>query len=102
MPRTRRNRKSRALGARLTVEQKETIDREVARLDLPLSDSIAASALQAAETVTRQHREIELSAQDSLAFAEAILNPRTPNDALRAAIARHDRLVLPPSDRGSE
>lgn len=38
-------------------------------------------------------RPLRLSARDSQAFAEALLNPPEPNDALRNAKARYDKLV---------
>jgi uncharacterized protein (DUF1778 family) len=99
---THRNRKSRAVEVRFTEEQKETIGRAAALLDLPLSDFIAASAIHAAETVLTDRRKMKLTPQDSLLFAKAILNPHVPNDALREVFVQHDLRVLPGSDKGSE
>lgn len=86
--------KIRRVAIRLTAEQKEIIGRAAALLGLSLSDFIAASAIQAAEAAIREHHRIKLTAQDSLVFANAILNPRMPNEALRAAFAQHDLQVL--------
>ncbi len=94
MTHTPGNRKPGAVEARLTVEQKETIGRAATLLGLSLSDFIAVSAIQPAKTVIHEHNMLNLTAQDSLAFVEAILNPRMPNAALRAAFAQHDRQVV--------
>ncbi len=56
---THRNRKSRAVEVRFTEEQKETIGRAATLLDLPLSDFITASAIQAAEAAIREHPKIK-------------------------------------------
>ncbi len=92
--RPRADRKLDRVEARLTEEQKEMIQYAAGLLGLSVSDFLITSAQRAAESVIREHNIITLTAQDSLAFAQAILNPREPNQALREAFARHDRQVV--------
>jgi uncharacterized protein (DUF1778 family) len=61
---------------------------------LSLTDFLVTSAQTVAEATIREHNVITLTAQDSLAFAEALLSPREPNEALRAAFARHDENII--------
>jgi uncharacterized protein (DUF1778 family) len=86
----------------ITAEQKEIIRRASALLGRSLSDFIAASAIQAAEAAIREHPKIKLTAQDSIVFANAILNPRMPNEALRAVFAQYDLQVLTGFDGGCD
>ena len=50
-----------------------------------LSDFVLASAQAAAEETIRQHAVMQLTADDSLRLAEALLNPPAPNARLQAA-----------------
>lgn len=52
----------------------------------------------AAKATIREHNVITLTARDSVAFAEALLNPREPNEALRAAYARYNEKVVADRD----
>ena len=45
------------------------------------------------ETTFQSSLSIELSAQDSAAFADALLHPSDPNERLRAAARRHAELI---------
>jgi len=92
--RPRADRKLDRVEASLTKEHKEFIQYAAGLLGLSVSDFLITSAHRAGESVIREHNVIMLSAQDSLAFAQAILNPREPNEALRDAFTRHGRQVL--------
>lgn len=74
------------LAARLSTEQKRLIEHAAAIQGLSLTAFVVQSAEAAAEAVIRDHQVISLSAQDSLVFAEAILNPPEPNEALKRAL----------------
>lgn len=74
------------LEARITAEQKQRIQRAAALAGLSMTDFVVQSAEQAAEQTIRRYEVISLSARDSAAFAEALLNPPAPNDALLAAL----------------
>ncbi len=79
------------LEARVSHEQKALIQRAADLLGRSLSDFIVGSAQRAAEEVLREHEVMTLTARDSRAFVEALLNPPAPNEQLRAAAARYKR-----------
>src|SRR4051812_21047416 len=87
--------RSERLEARLPAEAKAIIQRAADISGRSLSDFVATSALAAAEETIRQHDLIVLSARDSIAFVEALLNPKGPNEALREAARRHRELIRP-------
>ena len=86
--------KSERLEARLTREQKEIFERAADLNGQSLTEFAISSMQRAAEATIREHNVISLTARDSAAFAEALLNPREPNEALREAFARHTREVI--------
>ncbi len=53
----------------------------------------ANSSTTPPQAESREQRIVTLTARDSAAFAEAMLNPREPNAALRAAFDRHAKEV---------
>ena len=77
------------LEARVSAEQKALLQRAADLQGRTLSDFIIGSAQRAAEEIIREHTVITLTAQDSRAFVEALLNPPAPNERLRAAAARY-------------
>ena len=83
------------LEARLPVETKAIIQHAADLSGRSLSDFVVSSALAAAEETIRNHEVIVLSARDSIALAEALLNPREPNQALRSAFRLHRELFGP-------
>lgn len=84
------------LVARVTPEQKELIEHAAHLTGRTLTDFILAAVQEAAGRAVREHEVLTLSARDSLAFARAILDPPTPNDALRRAADRaNDRIARP-------
>ena len=58
-----------------------------------ISDFIVAAAQEAAHLAIEETQMIRLSIEDQRSFAEAILNPPEPNDAMRRAAAAHRALV---------
>lgn len=93
-PKPRAAKKSSRVEARVTEEQKLILQRAADLRGLSLSDFLITSAQSAAEAVIREHNIIVLTVRDSIAFAEAILNPGEPNEALRAANERYKRDVI--------
>jgi uncharacterized protein (DUF1778 family) len=51
------------------------------------SDFVRASAVAKAREAIQSHKRTVLSQEESIAFAELLLNPPAPSDKLRAAIA---------------
>lgn len=85
--------KAARLEARLSAEQKEVMQYAADIEGRSLSDFVVEKAFDAAQRVIREHDVMALSARDSRAFVEALLNPPAPNDALRAAFADYRRAV---------
>lgn len=77
------------LEARLPADAKAVIQHAADIRGRSLSDFVVSSALEAAERTIREHEVIVLSARDSIMFAEALLNPTGPNEALREAFRLH-------------
>jgi uncharacterized protein (DUF1778 family) len=81
------------LAARLTPQQKELIERAAALQGMTLTEFVVQSVQMAAETVVRNRSLVELSARDSLALAEALLNPRPLTPELHEALRDHSARV---------
>lgn len=79
--------------ARLTPEQKALLQQAAALQGRSLSEFVVQGALQAATEVVRAHTLITLTAEESRAFVEALLNPEPPNAALREAAARYRQTI---------
>ena len=80
--------RSERLEARVSRKQKELFQRAAELQGRTLTDFVVASAHQAAVRTIEEMATIRLSAEESRAFAEAILHPREPDDRLRAAARR--------------
>lgn len=87
------------LEARLSADAKAVIQRAADIRGRSVSDFVVSSALEAAEATIREHAIIVLSARDSIAFAEALLEPKGPNEALREAFRLHRELFGPAGGR---
>ena len=92
-PKIPRASKSERLEARVTPQQKELLQHAAELQGLSLTDFLITSAQQIAEATIREHSVITLTKRDSMAFAEALLNPQQPNAELRAAFARYSQEV---------
>ncbi len=73
------------LEARVSFELKQLFQRAAELQGVTLSDFLISSARAAASQTIEEHTIIRLNAAESLAFAEALLNPPQPNAALRRA-----------------
>ncbi len=73
--------------ARVTPETKALIQRAADIEGTTLDNFLSKSAQAAAQAVIFNHSVLKLSAEDSKAFAEAILNPKEPNQKLKDAAA---------------
>jgi uncharacterized protein (DUF1778 family) len=79
--------------ARISSEQKALFKRAAELQGRTLTDFVIASAHDAAVRTIEEMEIIRLSAADSRAFAEALLNPRQPPAELRAAAQRYRKMV---------
>jgi uncharacterized protein (DUF1778 family) len=75
--------------ARLPAEQKAFLERAAALNGQTLTEFIISSAQRAAEQTVREREVLVLSARDSQALVDALLNPPEPNAALRRAAERY-------------
>jgi len=58
-----------------------------------ISDFVVAAAQDAAERMIEATQIVRLSVEDPRAFAEAVLNPPPPNEALKRAAAAYRILI---------
>jgi uncharacterized protein (DUF1778 family) len=84
-PRTRGER----LEARVSREQKTLFQRAADLQGRSLTDFVLHSAQEAAARTIEETQLIRLNAQESKAFANALLNPRKPSEEMRAAARRY-------------
>lgn len=77
------------LEARVTREQKALLQRAADLEGRTLTDFVVSSAQDAALRTIRERETVRLNAEESRAFAEALLHPPRPNAALRAAAKRY-------------
>ncbi len=82
--------------ARIAPEALAVVKRAAELQGRSLSDFVVAAAQQAAHQVIEETQIIRLSVEDQRAFAEAILNPPLPSQALRRAAEAHHRLIRQP------
>lgn len=86
---SRQKHRSERIQARATKHAKDTLEQAAAVMGVSLSDFIISTAVEQASKTLQAHAQLELSARDSRTFAEALINPPAPSDALRAARDRH-------------
>jgi uncharacterized protein (DUF1778 family) len=93
MARTAAVTKRERLEARITADQKALFQRAADLSGRSLTDFVVSSLQEAAEEVVRSHEVMRLSARDSAALIEALLNPPPPNENLRAAAERYRKFI---------
>ncbi len=81
--------KSERFEVRVSQAQKALAQEAATLQGRTLSEFVAASVQQAAEQAIREHKVIALTAEDSRAFADALLAPPAPNERLRALAERY-------------
>jgi len=77
------------LEARVSSEQKALFQRAAELQGRSLTDFVITSVHDAAVRTIEEVHLVRLNADESRAFAEALLNPREPTDRLRAAARRY-------------
>jgi uncharacterized protein (DUF1778 family) len=81
------------LEARVTPETKSLLQQAADLEGRTLTDFVIASVQAEAYRVIERHQKLKLSREDSEAFVNALLNPPQPNDALKSAGQRYDRVI---------
>jgi uncharacterized protein (DUF1778 family) len=82
--------------ARIAPEALAIVKRAAEIQGRSVSDFVVAAAQDAAHRAIEETQMIRLSVEDQRAFADAILNPPPPNDALRRAAAAYKGFVKAP------
>ncbi|MGQ0677115.1 MAG: type II toxin-antitoxin system TacA family antitoxin [Rhodospirillales bacterium] len=86
-------RKTARLELRIGREQKAAIQRAADHLGRSLTDFVLDSAYHAAKQTIREHEAIALNRRDSERFAQALINPPEPTEAMREAFRLYRKLV---------
>ena len=73
--------------ARISPELKAMFQTAADIENITLSEFLTKSAREAAQDIISNHNVLKLNAEDSRAFADAILNPKDPNEVLKKAAA---------------
>lgn len=81
------------LEARVSPEIKELCQKAADLEGLTLTDFVIVSVREKALQVIEQHQKLQLGIEDSIAFIDALLNPPEPNEALKAAAQRYQKLT---------
>ena len=90
---SRRTRKEERVNFRVSPEVKQTLLRAAEVSGRSLSDFVVSSAFDAAQKTIEAVENLRLAKKDRAVFLEALSNPPAPNDALKAAAARYQKLV---------
>ncbi len=85
--------KTERLAARLSPEQKLVVERAAALRHQPVSQFVVNSAVRAAEETIRQHELIVLSARDSAAVMQALLDQEAPSPGLKRVAERYTQFM---------
>lgn len=81
------------LEARISPETKALLQKAADLQGRTLTDFVLASVQAEALRVIQQYETLKLSAEDSQAFVDALLNPPEPNAALKAAAQRYKQAI---------
>jgi uncharacterized protein (DUF1778 family) len=79
--------------ARIAPETKAMIQQAADIESCSLAEYLSKSAQAAAQLTIANHNVLKLSAEGSRAFADAILNPKEPNQKLKDAMKRHQQVI---------
>jgi uncharacterized protein (DUF1778 family) len=82
-----------SIEARFAPETLDAITRAAEIQGRSVSDFVTTAIEEATARTIQLANVIELSPEDQLAIAEAILNPPEPSPALRRAFQRHRELI---------
>ena len=85
--------KTARLEARITVEQKQFLERAADLQGRSLTEFVVSSAQEAARTTISEHELMSLTARDTQAFVNALLKPPSPGKRLQRAAARYKAIM---------
>ena len=82
--------------ARIAPDALAVVKRAAELQGRSVSDFVVAAAQEAANRTIEETQIIRISVEDQRAFAEAIINPPSPSQALIRAAEAHRRLIREP------
>ena len=85
--------KTARIETRVSLQQKELIERAAAYLGRSVSDFMIANAETAAKQVVDEYERVKLDREQSRVLVEALLTPKSPNKRLREAAENHRKQV---------
>ena len=85
--------RSARLETRITPEALAVVKRAAEIQGRSVSDFVVTAVQEAEHRIIEETQIIRLSVEDQRLFAEAILNPPEPTDALRRAFVAHGDLI---------
>jgi uncharacterized protein (DUF1778 family) len=85
--------KTARIETRVSLEQKELIERAAAYLGRSVSDFVVAHVETAAKRVVEEHERLHLDREQSRVLVEALLTPKPPNKRVREAATNHRKQV---------
>lgn len=85
--------------ARISPELKAMFQTAADIENITLSEFLTKSARAAAQDIISNYNVLKLNAEDSRAFADAILNPKEPNETLKKAAAWYKQELGNAEDR---
>ena len=85
--------KTARIETRVSLQQKELIERAAAYLGRSVSEFVIANVESAAKQVVEEYERLRLDREQSRTLVEALLSPKPPNKRLRDAAAKHRKQV---------
>ncbi len=86
--------RSERLEVRTTSDQKRLIERAAELRGTSVTDFVISNIQAAAAETIREFESLSLRDEAREIFVKALLNPAEPNEALKAAVARHKQMGL--------
>lgn len=90
---TTQSKKTKRLEVRVNQQVKSLLEQAADIQGSSLSELISRSAEEVAKQIIREHKILQLSASESKKFANALLSPSKPNNALKNAYAKFKKEV---------
>jgi uncharacterized protein (DUF1778 family) len=84
--------RSERLEVRTTSDQKRLIERAAELRGTSVTDFVVSNIQAAAAETIREFESLSLRDEAREIFVKALLNPPEPNEALKAAVARHKQM----------
>ncbi|WP_165007824.1 type II toxin-antitoxin system TacA family antitoxin [Neisseria yangbaofengii] len=78
--------------ARISADTRALLKRAAELQGRSMSEFVISTAREAAQRAVAEAEILMFSERDQLLFAEALLDPPKPNEALSRALAKHDEM----------